>query len=99
MKQLEAVVDSLEAVKDVLKKTRKLRGSDLEFELLNCAHEFEDFYKQWGMLMERQLTLLLKEVNSSPGDKLNSLKIKLGKFYALGLTEDHLKTDFILQTL
>ena len=53
MKQLEAVVDSLETVNEALKKTRKLRGSDLAFELLNCSQEFEDFYKQWNMLMER----------------------------------------------
>lgn len=53
IKQIQLLIESLEKLNEVMKKFRKLKGSDLSIEIVKNDEFFEEFYKNWDALIDK----------------------------------------------
>ena len=74
IKHIQHIIESLEKLNEIMKKFRKLKGSDLTIELVKNDEYFEEFYKVWDALLDKQLKLGLNKINLDPDDKIQQLK-------------------------
>ena len=85
LKILQSIIESLESLTEVFKRVRKLKGSDLEMELVKHHEPFDIFYKQWSSLQDKQLSLITAGIKLDPDEKVEQLKERLIQYFYIVL--------------
>ncbi|CDW72418.1 UNKNOWN [Stylonychia lemnae] len=90
IKILQQIMETLEQLNEIFKSLRKLKGSDLSLGFVKSIDSFDEFYKHWDTLLDKQLKLGLNKINIDPEDKLQQLKEVL---------QDYLFMHLVLQNM
>lgn len=92
---MQGVIEALEGLTEVFKKVRKLKGSDLEIQLVKNHEPIDIFYVSWSKLEEKQLSLILAQVKLDPDDKVEQLKDKLCSYWYMHLDLETTSLDTV----